>query len=73
MAKNDFSCVQDIGLQQSYLTDTLFKDNIQDVILAFDELCNHCSIDYFETNYRGELLRGELREFRFPSQVVEYA
>ena len=79
MAKNDFSCVQYIGLQQSYLTDTLFRDSIQDVILAFDELCNHCSIDeqpvldYFETNYRGELQRRELREFRFPSQVVEYA
>ena len=34
---------------------------VHDVILVFDELCNHCGIDeqavldYFETNYVGEL------------------
>ena len=74
-AKNVFRRVQDIGLQQNYLTDPLFSGNIrmipalsfvpvQDVILASDELCNHCGIDeqpvldYFETNYIGELRRG---------------
>ena len=37
---------------------------VQDVILAFDELCNHCGIDeqpaldYFKTNYIGDLQRG---------------
>ena len=42
---------------------------VQDVILAFDELCNHCGIDeqsvldYFETNYIGELRRGLLPLF----------
>ena len=67
--------MQGIGLQQNYLTDPLFRDNIRmipalssvpvhDVVLAFDELCNHCAIDeqlvldYFETNYIGELSRG---------------
>ena len=36
---------------------------VHDVILVFDELCNHCGIDeqvvldYFETNYVGELRR----------------
>ena len=67
-AKNVFRSVQDIGLQQNHLTDALFRGNIcmmpalsfvlvQDVILAFDELFDHCSIDeqpvldYFESNY----------------------
>ena len=75
LAKDVFRCVQDIGLQQNYLTDVLFRGNIrmipalsfvpvQDVILAFDELCNHCGIDeqpgldYFETTYIEELGRG---------------
>ena len=66
--------MQDIGLQQNYLTNALFRVNIpmiaalsfvpvQDVILVFDELCNHCGIDeqpvldYFETNYIGGLRR----------------
>ena len=74
LEKNVFRYVQDIGLQQNYLTDPLFRGNIrmipalnfvpvQNVILAFDELCNHCGIDeqpvldYFETNYIGELRR----------------
>ena len=68
LARNVFRLVQDIGLQQNYLMNQLFRGNIrmipalsfvlfQDVILAFDELCNHCGIDeqavldYFETNY----------------------
>ena len=53
---NVFKRVQDIGLQQNYLTYPLFRGNIrmilalsfvpvQDVILAFDELCDHCGID----------------------------
>ena len=56
MAKNVLRRVQDIGLQQNYLTDPLLIDNIrvtpvlsfvplQVVISAFDELCNHCGID----------------------------
>ena len=69
--------MQDSGLQQNYLTDPLFRGNIcmipalsfvpvQDVILTFDELCNHCGIDeqpvldYFETNYIRELRKGQL-------------
>ena len=50
LEKNVFRYVQDIGLQQNYLTDPLFRGNIrmipalnfvpvQNVILAFDELC----------------------------------
>ena len=75
LANNVFRRVQDIGLQQNNLTDLLFRGNIcmipalsfvpvQNVILAFDELRNHCGIDeqpvlhYFETNYIGELRRG---------------
>ena len=56
LAKNVVRRVQDIGLQQNYLTDPLFRGNIrmiptlsfvpvQDVILAFDELYNYCGID----------------------------
>ena len=56
LAKNVFRRVQDIGLQQNYLTNPLFRGNIrmisalsfvlvQDVILALNELCNHCGID----------------------------
>ena len=61
--------MQDIKLKQTYLSDQLFRGNIrmmpalslfvpvQGVILAFNELCNHRSIDeqpvldYFKTNY----------------------
>ena len=74
LVKNVFRRVRDTRLQQNYLIDPLFRGNIrtipaisfvpfQDVILAFDELCNHCGIDeqpvldYFETNYIGELRR----------------
>ena len=76
----------DIGLQQNYLTDPLFRGNIRmipalsfvpvhDVILAFDELCNHCGIDeqpvldYFETNYIGELRRGRRLLPIFPNEL----
>ena len=56
LAKNDFRRVPDIGLQNNYLTDPLFRGNIrmipafsfvplQDVTLAFDKLCNNCGID----------------------------
>ena len=49
LAKNVFRCVQDIALQQNYLTDPLFRGNIRmkptlsfvpvhDVVLAFDKL-----------------------------------
>ena len=86
LAKNVFRRVQDIGLQQNYLTDPLFRGNIRiipalssvpvhDVILAFDELCNHCSIDeqpvldYFETNYIGELRRGRRLLPIFPHEL----
>ena len=68
--------MQDNELQQNYFTDLLFRGNVrmipalsfvpvQDVRLAFDELCNHCGIDepsvldYFETNYIGVLRRGQ--------------
>ena len=86
LAKNVFRRVQDIGLQQNYLTDPLFRGNIRiipalssvpvhDVILAFDELCNHCGIDeqpvldYFETNYIGELRRGRRLLPIFPHEL----
>lgn len=56
LTKNAFRHVQDIGLQQKYLMYPLFRDSIrmilalsfvpvQDIILAFDEPCNHCGID----------------------------
>ena len=74
LANDAFRRVQDIGLQHNYLTDPLFIGNLRmihalsfvpvhDVILAFDELCNHCGIDeqpvldYFKTNCIGELRR----------------
>ena len=86
LAKNVFRRVQDIGLQQNYLTDPLFRCNIrmipalsfvpaQDVILAFDEFCNHCGVDeqrvpdYFETNYIGELQRGRRMLPLFPHEL----
>ena len=65
--KECFRRVEDIGLQEDYPMDPLFRGNIwmipalgfvwvQNVILAFQELCKHCSIDEqpvfenFETN-----------------------
>ena len=69
LSKNVFRHVQDIKLKQTYLSDQLIRGNVrmmpalslfvpvQGVILAFNELCNHCSIDeqlvldYFKTNY----------------------
>ena len=86
LAKNVFRREQDIGLQQNYLTDPLFRGNIcmipalssvpvHNVILAFDELCNHCGIDerpvldYFETNYIGELRRGRRLQPIFPHEL----
>ena len=86
LAKNVFRRVQDLGLQQNYLTDPFFKGNIrmipahsfipvQDVILSFDELCNHCGIDeqpvldYFETNYTGQLRRGRRLLPLFPHEL----
>ena len=48
---------------------------VQDVILAFDELCNHCGIDeqpvldYFETNYIGESRRGRRLLPLFPHEL----
>ena len=48
---------------------------VQDVILAFDELCNHCGIDeqpvldYFETNYIGEQRRGRRLPPIFPHEL----
>ena len=86
LAKNVFRRVQDIGLQQNCLMDPLFRGNIcmtpalssapvHDVILVFDELCNHCSIDeqpvfdYFETNYIGELRRGRPLLSIFPHEL----
>ena len=86
LSKNVFRRVQDIGLQQNYLTDPVFRGNIrmipalsfvpvQDVIIAFDELCNHCGIDeqpvldYFETNYIGEQRRGRRLPPLFPHEL----
>lgn len=56
LSRNVFRCVPDTELQQTYLTDPLFRNNIWmipglsfvliwNVILAFHELCNHCRID----------------------------
>ena len=56
LSNNVFRRVQDIGLQQNYLTDPYFRGNIrmittpsfvpfQGVILAFDKFCYHCGID----------------------------
>ena len=48
---------------------------VQDVIIAFDELCNHCGIDeqpvldYFETNYIGEQRRGRRLPPLFPHEL----
>ena len=59
--------LKDIELPQNDTTDSLFRGNIcmipvlsfvpvQNVILAFDDFCNHCGINeqplfvYFETN-----------------------
>ena len=73
LAKNVSRRVQDIRLQQNYLTDLLFRGNIsmipafsflpvQDVMLEFGIVA--CGIDeqpvldYFETNYISELRRG---------------
>ena len=48
---------------------------VQDVILAFDELCNRGGIDeqpvldYFETNYIGELRRGQRLLPLFPHEL----
>ena len=67
LAKNVFRRVQDIGLQQHYLTDPLSRGNnrmipaisfvpVHDIILAFDELWGideQPVLDYFETNYIG--------------------
>ena len=78
--------MQDSGLQQNYLTDPLFQDDIhmiqalslvpvQDVILVFDELCNHCDIDeqsvldYFGTNYIGDFQRGRRLLPLFPHEL----
>ena len=86
MAKNVFRRVQGSGLQQNYLTDPLFQDDIhmiqalslvpvQDVILVFDELCNHCDIDeqsvldYFGTNYIGDFQRGRRLLPLFPHEL----
>ena len=52
---------------------------VQEVIFGFDELYNHCGIDeqsvldYFETNYIGELRRAPRLLPLFSSRVVEYA
>ena len=52
---------------------------VQDVIFGFDKLYNHCGIDeqsvldYFETNYIGELRRGPRLLLLSSSRVVEYA
>ena len=76
LSKNVFRCQPDIELQQTYFMDLLFRGNIclipvlsfvpvQNIILAFNELCNNCGIDelpvvdYFETNYIGELRKGD--------------
>ena len=73
LAKNVSRRVQDIRLQQNYLTDLLFRGNIsmipafsflpvQDVMLEFGIVA--CGIDeqpvldYFETNYISELRMG---------------
>ena len=86
LAKNVFRRVQHIGLQQNYLKDPLFRGNIrmipalsfvpvQDVILAFNEACNHCGIDEqpvldcFETNYIGDLRRGRRLLPLFPHEL----
>ena len=86
LVKDVFRRLQDIGLQQNYLTDPLLRGNIcmittlsfvpvHDVILAFDKLCNHCGIDkhpflnYFETNYIGELRRGRRLLPIFPQEL----
>ena len=48
---------------------------VHDVILAFDELCNHCSIaeqpvlDYFEIKYIGELRGGQRLLPIFPHEL----
>ena len=76
LSKNFFRCQPDIDLQQIYLTDPLFRGNtcmtlalsfvsVQNVILTFDALRNHCRIDeeplfnYFEPSYIGELQSGD--------------
>ena len=48
---------------------------LQVVILAFDELCNRCGadeqpiLDYFETNYIGQLRRGQRLVPLFPHEL----
>ena len=82
LSKNVFKRVKELGLQQRYVNDPVFRGNIrmiaalsfvptQDVIAAFNSLCQHCGndeqlvLDYFETNYIGELRRGRRIPPRF--------
>ena len=52
---------------------------IEDTVIAFDQLAAHCGnleqpvLDYFETNYVGELRRGRRLEPLFPTCIVEHA
>ena len=48
---------------------------LDDVIMAFEALSDHCQdneqviLDYFETNYIGELRRGRRRRPRFAREL----
>ena len=81
LAKNVFRRAQDIGLKQNYLTNPLSIGNIimipglsfvlvQDVILALNELCNHCGTneqpvpDYFFIHCFSLIMQEEI-SFRF--------
>ena len=82
LSKSIYRKVQSEGLAESYMNDEEFRQNIRmlsalsfvpvdDTIVAFEQLGNHCGdteqiiLDYFETNYIGELRRGRRLPPRF--------
>ena len=78
LSKNVFKHVQQLGLQQMYLNDDIFRENIcmipalsfvpvQYTIAAIDRLSQHCGnaepiLNYFENTYVSEVRGGQ----RFP-------
>ena len=82
LSKSIYRKVQSEGLAERYMNDEEFRQNIRmlsalsfvpvdDTIVAFEQLANHCGdteqiiLDYIETNYIGELRRGRRLPPRF--------
>ena len=86
LCQSVFRRVQNEGLQELYANNEEFRTNIRmigalalveldDVIMAFEALSDHCQgdeqliLDYFETNYIGELRRGRRRRPLFAREL----